>query len=109
MTKDYIKFQGMRELPSRMTSERLDYLRAAADEVHHAGIVAECVAEIDTMRTRAEAAEDVRDALKAQLRETLDALVLVLPLARGYAHEHPVGANQQYVSHATDVLAGVYQ
>lgn len=33
-------------------------------------------------------------------------LRLILPLAKGYAHEHPVGSNQQYVSDAEEFLAG---
>lgn len=37
----------------------------------------------------------------AKLREALD---VVLPMAKGYAAEHPVGSNQSYISHAQAAL-----
>lgn len=37
--------------------------------------------------------------------EVADALRLILPMAKGYASEHPVGSNQAYVEHAENVLA----
>lgn len=37
--------------------------------------------------------------------DAINLLRLILPLAKGYAHEHPVGSNQQYVSDAEEFLA----
>ncbi len=35
-----------------------------------------------------------------RVSELQDALALILPLAKGYAHAHPVGSNAEYVAHA---------
>ena len=56
--------------------------------------------------------EDVlRDQLAAQLAacdsaltETADALRLILPMAKGYAHAHPVGNNQKFIEQAEAAL-----
>ena len=49
------------------------------------------------MERRAQAAE-------AKLYAAMDALTFILPLAKGYAHEHPVGANQRHVDDAAETL-----
>lgn len=45
-----------------------------------------------------------RDSLRERITELREALTLILPLAKGYAAEHPVGSNQAYVNAACDVL-----
>ena len=45
--------------------------------------------------------------LVARVRTLEEALELVLPLAKGYAYEHSVGANQRYVEQAKRVLSGL--
>ena len=42
--------------------------------------------------------------LIAAAPELLEALVLVLPMAKGYAAEHPVGNNEAMVQEAIDAL-----
>ncbi|KKN68470.1 hypothetical protein LCGC14_0451060 [marine sediment metagenome] len=37
--------------------------------------------------------------------ELLDALVFILPMAKGYAHAHPVGGNQDKIRHAEQIIA----
>lgn len=37
--------------------------------------------------------------------DAINLLRLILPLAKGYAHEHPVGSNRQYVNDAEEFLA----
>ena len=44
--------------------------------------------------------------MSVKLVEMREALVLILPLAKGYAAEHPVGSNQEYVTHAETILGG---
>ena len=43
------------------------------------------------------------DTLEA-VRTVVETLELILPLAKGYAAEHPVGSNHAYVSQAQDAL-----
>lgn len=43
------------------------------------------------------------EALESFLSEAVGALQLILPLAKGYAAEHPVGSNQDYVLEAERV------
>lgn len=43
-------------------------------------------------------------AAEAKLYAAMDALTFILPLAKGYAHEHPVGANQRHVDEAAETL-----
>lgn len=38
---------------------------------------------------------------EAELR---DAIALILPLAKGYAHAHPVGSNQSYVDYVDELI-----
>jgi len=41
-----------------------------------------------------------------EVKEELEkALILILPLARGYAYTNNVGANKRYIEHAEEVLA----
>ena len=42
----------------------------------------------------------------ARIARLEEALRLVLPLAKGYAAEHPVGSNATYVAEAENVLEG---
>lgn len=44
-----------------MSAERLDYLRAASDDIPHSGIVIECVVEIDRLSAALKEAERERD------------------------------------------------
>ena len=46
-----------------------------------------------------------RAFLLAELERLQEALRLILPLAKGYAHAHPVGSNQEYVNDARAILA----
>lgn len=46
----------------------------------------------------------VRQWAFARVDALEDALILVLPLAKGYASEHDVGSNQRYVEDAVRVL-----
>lgn len=39
-----------------------------------------------------------------ELLAITEALRLILPMAKGYAAEHPVGGNQRYVKQAEDAL-----
>jgi hypothetical protein len=43
--------------------------------------------------------------LTAQSDELLAALKLILPLAKGYAHQHRVGSNQAYCDQADAAIA----
>lgn len=43
--------------------------------------------------------------LHAQAEALREALELIIPLAKGYAHAHPVGSNERYVQQAVEVLA----
>ena len=45
----------------------------------------------------------------AERDRLLDALRLILPMAKGYAHEHPVGGNQEKVNEAAEIVAKVNQ
>jgi hypothetical protein len=42
--------------------------------------------------------------LEKEVERYHDALALVLPMAKGYAHQHPVGSNQKYCDIATALL-----
>ena len=42
----------------------------------------------------------------ARIARLEEALRLVLPLAKGYAAEHPLGSNAAYVAEAENVLEG---
>lgn len=41
--------------------------------------------------------------------ELVEALRLILPLAKGYSASHPVGSNDKYVSIAEEVLAKIQE
>jgi len=44
---------------------------------------------------------------RTTIAEAREALELIVPLAKGYAAEHPVGSNQQYVEIAQAALAAM--
>ena len=44
------------------------------------------------------------DALRARVAGLEESLALVLPMAKGWAHEHPVGSNATYCQRAHDLL-----
>jgi hypothetical protein len=44
--------------------------------------------------------------LEREREEVREALLLILPLAKGYAATHPVGSNQKYVEIAARAAAG---
>ena len=46
-------------------------------------------------------------SLVARLLAVCEALELVLPMAKGYAAEHPVGSNQRYVEVAQESLTAL--
>lgn len=50
-------------------------------------------------------AADEIDHLRSRNERLEDALMIVLPMAKGYAHEHPVGANQEKCDHAERLLS----
>lgn len=105
----------------------LDAARAERDEALEVARTIRAVddAEIAIFRKKVEAERDA--AVRAQLRaidnatragcaydrawavvhQVADAFRLVLPLARGYAAEHPVGSNQKFVEEARAVLDGL--
>jgi chromosome segregation ATPase len=83
--------------------------------------------DVEALRTRVAELQKERDDLSskvvdarsawikeqkenAQLRTTVstleNALRLILPMAKGYASEHPVGSNQEYVEEAERALSG---
>ena len=45
-----------------------------------------------------------RKLLLVRLEETVVMLQLIIPLAKGYVVEHPVGSNQRYVNEAEAAL-----
>jgi hypothetical protein len=45
-----------------------------------------------------------RDAELARLRPCVEALAVVLPMAAGYAREHPVGRNAEMIAGAQEKL-----
>lgn len=47
-----------------------------------------------------------KDAYAAK-EDLCKALRLILPMAKGYAHEHPVGSNQEKVNEAAEILGRV--
>ena len=53
---------------------------------------------------RTEAAAELESA-NARIEELVEALELILPLAKGYAHAHKVGSNAKYVRFAEEVVA----
>jgi hypothetical protein len=122
--------EGVTPGPWRVFGRRSDkllciYSRKVDDVVHWAGFDATSgpwtkrrrdAAFIALSRQALPALLDEVEALRAErdaLRERLDglgeevvaALQLVLPMAKGYASEHRVGSNADYVRHADDVLA----
>ena len=89
---------------SRCACNFADYPSDKPDEcAYHAQIRRELAAA----NTRIAELEKDKDTLKAWLvssTNTVDALrealEWILPMARGYANEHPVGRNDEIVSHA---------
>ena len=45
--------------------------------------------------------------IQSKIKMLVEALILILPLAKGYAAEHSVGSNQIYVTEAETALAKV--
>ena len=45
--------------------------------------------------------------LKKINAELLEALILVLPMAKGYAHEHNVGSNWKIVAKVCDIVESI--
>jgi hypothetical protein len=58
--------------------------------------------EIALKETRRSHARQIE--LEKEVERYHDALALVLPMAKGYAHQHPVGSNQKYCDIATALL-----
>lgn len=62
--------------------------------------------EITKLHTRHTAFKDRCDDLELQRNTLASAIRLILPLAKGYAAEHPVGSNERYVIEADLLLGG---
>jgi len=60
---------------------------------------------LDATLAELERAKADGHAKAAAMEKLADHLALILPLARGYAAEHQVGSNQQYVDDAANILA----
>ncbi len=70
-------------------------------------------AEIATLREHAQNVDQYAErfhaqcnALQAERNALKDALALVLPMAKGYAHLNRVGRNAEFIERANAVLAG---
>ncbi len=50
--------------------------------------------------------QEIATDLELQRDTIVSALRLILPLAKGYANEHPVGSNERYVIEAELLLGG---
>lgn len=74
-------------------------------EIHHATGCDDVRNEVDKVRS----VVSERDQLQARVRELEESLGATLPMAKGYAHEHPVGNNQKMVQLAQEVLLSTSQ
>lgn len=62
------------------------------------------VAYLNANSTPSAAEEQARSDYAERVRELAEALALILPLAKGYAAEHPVGSNAAHVAHAESLI-----
>lgn len=91
----------MDEPQTRMTDNELDAIVSTCrDVIAHdlpstAKLIKRAVSELRAGRGRS--VEPPPDAISL--------LRLILPMAKGYAHEHPVGSNQRYVNDAEEFIA----
>ena len=92
------------ESPARLTSEKkmlpIAEIKKRIDAVHADGYD---IIEISTkwLSELLATAEEL-DRAEAKLKQADEILTLVLPLAIGYAHAHPVGSNSKYCDLAID-------
>ena len=101
MTNHYPNEQDAEEMARRYgRGNERDELRARIEELGLKLLAAEGQAA-DNLE-RAERAE-------AMLKEAVEALALILPIAKGYAAVNRVGSNLAYVSSAEAILARITQ
>ena len=76
-----------------------DDLRAALERVQDAEDPEEHLADLEHLLNASDAG--------AKVRRVVEAARLILPLAKGYVAEHPVGSNAEYVTEAEKAVAAL--
>jgi hypothetical protein len=60
-----------------------------------------------TRNCLAETSSEQENILRGQVKMLLVSLSIILPLAKGYAAEHPMGGHQRYIDHVEGMRASI--